>query len=76
MSAQFVIDVADDGSATLTIDGGQPQQFDSVEAACDAIEQANGGESEQGEMAAQGGGQEQAGFESGFAGARGGSLGG
>lgn len=44
MSAQFVIDVADDGTATLTVDGGEAQQFDSVTAACDAIEQMNGGE--------------------------------
>jgi hypothetical protein len=56
---------------TLSIDGGEPQPVESIEAACEAIEQAEGlGSPQEDAMEA-----EQQGMQAGFAGARGNQAG-
>lgn len=66
----YVIETSEQG-VTLTIDGGEPQPLESVEMACEAIEQAEGVE-EPGEMEGQA--SEAEGMAAGFAGVRGGGL--
>lgn len=68
----YTIETSGQG-VTLSVDGGEPQPLESVEQACEAIEQAEGVE-EPGEAEMQA--QEQQGMEAGFAKARGGMLGG
>lgn len=64
--ATYTIETGDQG-CTLTVDGGEPQPMESVEQACEAIEQAEGG-GQDNEQA------EQQGMQQGFAGARGAPL--
>lgn len=54
----YVIETGEAG-VMLTVDGGEPQQLESVEAACEAIEQAEGVEEPAEDEAA----QMQAGFD-------------
>lgn len=64
--ATYTIETGEQG-CTLSVDGGEPQPMESVMQACEAIEQAEGGEQD---MAA----AEQQGMEQGFGEARGVAL--